>query len=373
LGRAAFAEVSLSLSLSLSLMTKAMANIKHTPSQRFNRRKSRAILFLSDINDPGGFMQKRIFDCFTFFNELDLLELRFNELYEKVDFFVLAESPVTFKGKPKDLYYDLNKARFYKFKDKIVHLIIDDMPDSERAWDREHFQRNALRRGLKEAQQKDIIIISDADEIVRPAAIDALRHNDGFVQIGMPMFQYFMNLRETHGWTKVFAFSYDLIDEIPDFNWVRTSQEDAFNKFAGRNKKFVGAGWHFTYLGGAATIREKLSAFSHDEPWFQRMLSPGGIEAQIAAGFEVGNSWNFNRFCPIDSSFPSYVVANLQKYRELGYIRDPYEALADMQLILRNAYQTVLHERQKLAQAQDQYEKMLARFSSLDTNEKTSP
>jgi hypothetical protein len=318
-------------------------------------------------------MPKRVFDCFTFFNELELLELRLNELYDKVDFFVLAEATVTFQGKPKELFYNSNKARFKKFHDKIIHLIIDDLPDTERAWDREHFQRNALRRGIKDAHPKDIIIISDADEIVRPVAIDALRQIDGFVQVSMTMFQYFMNLRENHGWNKVFAFSYELLDEIPDFNWVRTSQEEAFNRFSGRNKKFSRAGWHFTYLGGASRIREKLSAFSHDETWFQHMLLPGGIESQIAAGFEVGNTWHFNRFCPIDTSYPAYVVSNFEKYRELGYIRDPYEALADMQMLIRNAYQTVLHERQKLAKAEEQYENMIARFSALSTNEETEP
>jgi hypothetical protein len=306
-------------------------------------------------------MQKRVFDCFTFFNELDLLELRLNELHEKVDFFVLAEAPMTFKGQPKELIYNTNKARFQKFHDKIIHLVIDDLPATDRAWDREHFQRNALRRGLTDAAPNDMIIISDADEILSRATIDAIRKLDGFVQLNMPMFQYYMNLRENDGWNKVFSFSYECLAELPDFNWVRTSQQDAFDQFFGRNTKLFNTGWHFTYLGGAARIREKLTAFSHDETWFQHMLAPGGIETQITAGFEVGNARNFNKFCPIDASYPEYLIANLQKYRDLGYIRDPYQALADMQMLIRHLYQTVMHERQKLAMAEDQYEKLRAR------------
>jgi hypothetical protein len=314
-------------------------------------------------------MQKRIFDCFTFFNELEILEIRLNELYDKVDFFVLAEAPVTFKGQPKALIYQSNKARFEKFHDKIIHLVIDDFPETQNAWDREHFQRNALRRGLTAALPDDIIIISDADEIVRPAVIDLLRQKEGFFQLGMPMFQYYMNLRENHGWTKVFAFSFKLLDELPDFNWVRTSQEYAFEKFNGQNTKLVNSGWHFTYLGGAEKIREKLNAFSHDEHWFQQMLSPGGIESQIAAGFEVGNYWHFNRFCPMDGSYPSYVISNLNKYRELGYIRDPYEALAEMQILLRNAYQTLQDERKSTAILVQQYKRLQAQAANPDSGQ----
>jgi beta-1,4-mannosyl-glycoprotein beta-1,4-N-acetylglucosaminyltransferase len=81
----------------------------------------------------------RVFDGFTFFNELDLLELRLNELAGHVDFFVLVEAPMTFQGKPKPLFYAENQARFAAFRDKIIHLVIDDMPAGDDAWAREHF------------------------------------------------------------------------------------------------------------------------------------------------------------------------------------------------------------------------------------------
>jgi hypothetical protein len=293
-------------------------------------------------------MNKRVFDCFTFFNELDMLELRLNELYDKVEFFVLAEAPVTFQGKPKPLFYGENKHRFADFADKIIHLVIMDMPASQNAWDREHFQRNALRRGLAKAAADDIVIISDADEIVSRDAIDILRVTSGFTQLNMPMYQYYMNLREQHGWSKVFAFTCGLLPEIPDFNWVRTSQAEAYEKFAGRNRKMFNAGWHFTYLGGAESIRQKLQAFSHTEAWFQHMASPGGIEAQLAAGYEVGNSWNFARYCEIDSSYPTHVQNNVKKYTDLGFIKNPYEALREMQGMIRFLHDTIRRDRKRL-------------------------
>jgi beta-1,4-mannosyl-glycoprotein beta-1,4-N-acetylglucosaminyltransferase len=53
-----------------------------------------------------------LYDCFTFCDGLDLLDIRLAELSPFVDTFVIAEAPVTFQGKPKPLYYQENKARF---------------------------------------------------------------------------------------------------------------------------------------------------------------------------------------------------------------------------------------------------------------------
>jgi hypothetical protein len=302
-------------------------------------------------------MAKRIFDCFTFFNELNLLELRLNELYEKVDFFVLAEAPVSFQGHPKPLVYAENKHRFSAFADKIIHLVVNDMPASPNAWDREHFQRNALRRGLTNAAPDDIVIISDADEIVSRDTIDILRVTNGFTQINMQMYQYYMNLREQNGWNKVFAITCGLLDEIPDFNWVRTSQADAFEHFAGRNRKLFNAGWHFTYLGGADRIRQKLLALSNNDPWLQTMVADGGIEAQITAGYAIGSFINFATYCEIDSSYPDYVQNNPHKYMDLGFIKNPYDALREMQMLIRSCHETIRQDRQRMHFFESYYRK----------------
>jgi len=301
-------------------------------------------------------MTKRIFDCFTFFNELDLLELRLNELHEQVDFFVLAESPLTFQGNKKPLFYAENRHRFAAFAEQIIHVVVEDMPVTNNAWDREHFQRNALRRGLREAAPDDIIIIADADEIVSQDAIDILRVTAGFTQVNMPMYQYYMNLREQHGWNRVFAYTFGLQDEIPDFNFVRTSPTEAFEKFAGRNRKLFNAGWHFSYLGGPEQIRGKLLAFSRTGEWFQYMLQPGNAESQITAGYEVGNAWNFARYCEIDSTYPFHIQNNLQKYEDLGLIKSPYIALQEMQMMIRTCHETIRQDRHRLHFLEEYYQ-----------------
>ena len=70
------------------------------------------------------------YDVFIFYNELDLLEIRLNILYNHVDFFIIVESNRTFTGKNKPLYYKENKDRFIKFHDKILYHVVDDLPDT---------------------------------------------------------------------------------------------------------------------------------------------------------------------------------------------------------------------------------------------------
>jgi beta-1,4-mannosyl-glycoprotein beta-1,4-N-acetylglucosaminyltransferase len=89
----------------------------------------------------------QIIDCFTFFNELKMLELRLTELNDVVDYFVLVESTKTFSNNDKQLFYKENKHLFEKFNDKIIHIIVDEFPEGDN-WSREVYQRNAIQRGL---------------------------------------------------------------------------------------------------------------------------------------------------------------------------------------------------------------------------------
>src|SRR6185312_15373656 len=108
-----------------------------------------------------------IYDCFMFFNELELLELRLHELSGVVDKFVLVETTVTFTNKPKSLIFQENLSRFKKFQDKIIHIVVDDMPKSSNPWTLEKFQRDAIRRGLNDCRPDDVVLVSDVDEIPR--------------------------------------------------------------------------------------------------------------------------------------------------------------------------------------------------------------
>ena len=102
----------------------------------------------------------KIYDAFTFQNELDLLELRLEELSDVVDYFVLVEATKTFRNNDKPLFFHKNKTRYTKFLDKIIHVIVDDMPGGDDPWSREYHQRNCITRGLTNLKEEDLVIIS---------------------------------------------------------------------------------------------------------------------------------------------------------------------------------------------------------------------
>ena len=110
-----------------------------------------------------------IFDCFQYFNEEHIADLRFNVLDEFVDSFVIAESTINHQGKPKKLHFDINKYK--KFKDKIIYIVVDDTPkDIKKSHVGgeslvEQHQRNSIQKGLKNCHDNDLVILSDADEI----------------------------------------------------------------------------------------------------------------------------------------------------------------------------------------------------------------
>ena len=114
-----------------------------------------------------------VYDCFIFNDELELLEIRLNELSPVVDRFVLVEGDKTLSGRPKPLHFADHRQRFAEFSDRIVHLTItgDAWPDGHDSWTREWHQRNQIQAALEGCRLQDLIIISDADEIAHPDAV----------------------------------------------------------------------------------------------------------------------------------------------------------------------------------------------------------
>ena len=123
----------------------------------------------------------KIIDCFSFFNELELLEIRLNILDQYVDKFVLVEAAKTQTLKDKPFVFEENKSRYEKFLDKIVHVKLDEgmcpegeFKDYSDDWSMEHFQRNGAHIGVERLNLEldDIILISDLDEIPNLTEID---------------------------------------------------------------------------------------------------------------------------------------------------------------------------------------------------------
>jgi len=159
--------------------------------------------FMDYIDEP---LKKKVVDCFTFYNELDLLEYRLNILNDTVDHFVLVESTKTHMGLDKPLYYSDNKERFSKFNDKIIHIIVEDLiiPNEEQL-DNEKHQQNYIHVGIEQLNLSDYdyILISDVDEIPDPTIINMHKHSNTiipFANLKQDVYQHNLNYKNNEVW-----------------------------------------------------------------------------------------------------------------------------------------------------------------------------
>lgn len=137
-----------------------------------------------------------VYDCFTFFNELDLLEIRLNVTKDVVDRFVLVEAGETHAGRPKPMMFAENRARFATFADRIAYVAVERFPSvCTTDWARENWQRNAISKGLEGAQDGDAVLISDLDEIPRPEAVRANIGRKGVTAFDQTYYAYYLNYR----------------------------------------------------------------------------------------------------------------------------------------------------------------------------------
>jgi beta-1,4-mannosyl-glycoprotein beta-1,4-N-acetylglucosaminyltransferase len=282
-----------------------------------------------------------IYDCFTFFNELELLELRLHELAGVVDRFVLVEATQTYSNKPKPLYYQENRSRFDGFRDKIIHVVVDDLPVSTDPWVLENFQRNCIGRGLTGCRPEDFVLVSDLDEIPRASVVERmsreipfhddvfsnalhaglnsglvknvfhrkgfrrrLRRNHPFVwKFRQLLHPYYLNNRPvppmyTHG-TRMMRFR--------DFSCAEEMRHSGY-------KIIPDAGWHFTWMGGVERIQQKITAYSHQENNQPQFLDPQNIQRALNEGHSLFNDGHKMEFVPLDDSFPRYVIEHPEKF-----------------------------------------------------------
>ena len=278
-----------------------------------------------------------IYDCFSFFNELDLLEIRLNTLDKVVDKFILAESPLTHSGSSKPLYYAENKERFAKFNDRITHIVVEDFPSfdgaspREMAWIRENWQRNAVMRGIPhDARDNDYIMISDLDEIPSPDAVTKAVAYNGVSRLFQTMFYYFLNYRNfTHPiWSlgtlilPLRMFREDCVPldgDRPCFVDPRVNKglTPTAARFLKTKHCIKNAGWHFSYCGGVSAVQTKLRAIAHTEN-----DSPGNtdynlIRKRIDAGKPPFISDDQFFAISLNNRFPKYIKEHKDRYSSM--------------------------------------------------------
>jgi beta-1,4-mannosyl-glycoprotein beta-1,4-N-acetylglucosaminyltransferase len=276
----------------------------------------------------------KVFDSFIFFNELDLLELRLNILNDVVDYFVLTESPFTVSGNEKPLYYQENKDRFGKFNDKIIHNITETIPndysdylvkkqfhtdysstdesgnryiDIPIRFQRAVYNRECSAYGLVKggAKDEDLILTSDADEIINPYILEDLSWFDAANNYVcyQRAFYFKLNYLYQENWKGT---------RLSTFKHLKTTTVDRLRTDWHKAHMIEDGGWHWSFFGDAENYRLKISSYEHTENNIPQITN--NIEEKIEKGLDPLGRSNTLNSVPIDDTFPEYIVNNQDKY-----------------------------------------------------------
>jgi beta-1,4-mannosyl-glycoprotein beta-1,4-N-acetylglucosaminyltransferase len=255
----------------------------------------------------------KIVDGFVFYNELGMLKYRLEVLYPYVDQFIICESTRTFSGRPKDLWYEKNKERFSKYHDKIVHIIVDDMPVSNNAWDLEKHQRQSISRGFSSMEDSDIILLSDVDEIPNPLLLERMRNTalDRLYCLKQDFYYYGLTTLVNRTWCKAKVFPYSFYKQHPDLELCRMSFF---------NVAFNDGGWHLSYFGNEQFISNKIKNFSHQEYNSEKYTNEETIAERMKQGINLFDDKKFE-VIPIDqnTNLPPKYEFLLECLEELKY------------------------------------------------------
>jgi len=292
----------------------------------------------------------KIFDCFMYFDEDVVLDVRLNTLDRYVSKFVIVESLFTHKGDRRDLKFDIKK--FNKFKNKIVYLVYEKEPfeiesinetDTENeksvkfilnAIHRENGQRNFISEGLKNAHDEDFILISDLDEIPNLSNINLNNFREKLIFFNQEMFYYKFNLKlpnfnwvGTKSCKKKNFLNAQWLRNIKDKNYPFYRIDLLFSKNKYTNIKFIkNGGWHFTNIKTPEEIRHKLSSYLHHREFDLNPLSSSEINELIKnkkAIYDLNadkRSQKFGNGIELENydikKLPNYIYKNLDKFKD---------------------------------------------------------
>ena len=265
-----------------------------------------------------------IYDCFSYWDEDLLLDLRLNILDKIVDRFVIVEGDKTWQNNPKKLKFDIKK--FQKFKDKIIYIPVTDLPDGEDPYLRENHQRNSISKGIKDANEDDIILISDLDEIPCPKAIKNFDHKMRYATFKQKHFYYKFNLQ-----SKRYPYWYGSRVCIKKYlkspQWLRDLKFKKrpfwrLDKFR-LNNIINDGGWHFCNLKTPEDLLYKYKNLceTNDPIHFKERIDPkylqiDEIKKKVISGEDIiGRKDNFEKI-ELDYSFPEYLIKNKENYSD---------------------------------------------------------
>jgi len=290
----------------------------------------------------------KIYDCFMYFDEEVVVDVRLNTLNQFVDYFVIVESRFTHKGASRQLKF--NHKKFEKFKDKIIYIVdeeiysqtekikIDDSEDEKykkaifNAAYRENGQRNLISKGLAAANKEDFIMISDVDEIPKLSGLNFNSLNEKIILFKQDMFYYKFNLKLPNFiWTGTKACKKK---NLVNPQWLRNIKDRKYSFFRidtfFSNTKYTSikiindGGWHFSNIKTPKEIEFKLRSYLHHKDFDLNPLSVEQINEIIKnkqaiydlkvdkTVNKIGNGSILEKF--EFNKLPEYIVTNKDKF-----------------------------------------------------------
>ena len=262
-----------------------------------------------------------IYDCFQYFNEDHIVDLRMNILNEHVDYFVISESTKTHQGKNKKLNF--NNKNFRKFENKIIYIVADYDKEEEKFKHTggesliEQHQRNNLANGLIRANDNDLVILSDSDEIPDLKKLNKIKSSTKYAAFSQMMFMYKINLQnlEESNWI---GSKICLKKNFPKPQTLRDLKfkNYQFWRIDKYNQQIINGGWHFSFLQTPQDISNKIKSYSHGEFNTAENTSEEKIKQKILDGKDIYDRGFKLRKINIDGSFPDYVVDNQKSLKD---------------------------------------------------------
>jgi len=246
----------------------------------------------------------KIFDCFTYFNEYEILKLRLEELGDHVDYFVIVEASQTFTGKNKPFYLDNILEDISKWYEKIIiHRVFLDQENLS-SWDREYLQRNSILGALNnlDIYDNDLIIISDVDEIWNTKTVSSLKID--YIPVRLDVNQYFWNYHWqvpqhcNQGARPVVCKKQHILSKTPQE--LRSMQLPLIPN----------GGWHFSFFGEEDNIKNKIESFAHTEYDKEEFKSYESIMNRIKYGIDPFDRFPL-KYQEIDHTYPETVLKNI--------------------------------------------------------------
>jgi beta-1,4-mannosyl-glycoprotein beta-1,4-N-acetylglucosaminyltransferase len=294
----------------------------------------------------------KIYDCFQFFNELDLLEIRLEMLYDYVDYFVISETTKTHSNNDKKMYFEDNKEYFKKYLDKIIHIKTDypeeilnmglkegnteyntiyneisfyyDKEEHEGylkqypTFCRDYLQREFIKFGLISCEEDDLIMVSDLDEIPNPLVVKKIKEENLYNHCVMQdCFYYYINCMAHTNWFGNYIVKYSETKKS-SLTHLRNRRVnfDRLNK----------SGWHLSFMGGYDRVKTKIESYAHQE--FNNPSIKNELINRISSGKDIFYRGSNNNDVQ-EFYYDNMLITDLNIYPEkmINLIKEKYNYL----------------------------------------------